>query len=113
MAIKFNDIVKNYRSSCDKCISIIYEMPCYVDKDISKYLTSFGTPLYDLNVNNLLKIASEDNYTIEAKLNKIYIKFGMPKELEYTNWDDTTRKLEFEKLLITWIEDKLQISVEK
>lgn len=88
-------------------------MPCYIDKDIVNYLISFGLPIYDLEISNLLKIQSKDNHTIEAKLNKIYIKFGMPKEFEYTNWDETTRKLEFETSIITWIENKLQISVIK
>ena len=111
MDIKFTDIIHLTRSSCKKCVSIIYEVPCPIDAKLPEHLTNFGEPVYDINKGNYLKIATNDGHTVEAKLGRGYIKFGMPKHLENTDLNITTRKLEFEKSIISWIEDLLKINI--
>lgn len=113
MQIHFNSIITFTRSSCKKCVALVYEVPCEVSKTLAKHLTNFGKPVYDLDTTALLKIKTDDDHTIETRIGRTYIKFGMPKSLEGTKLDETTRKLEFEESIRKWIEEALQIKITK
>jgi len=113
MLVKFQDIIHVNRTSCKKCVALLYEVPCPIDKKIVKYLGNFGKPMYNLGANVLLKIQTKDGHIIEGKLNKNYIKLGLPKKYENSDWDATTRKVEFEIALTEWIQDLLKITIIK
>jgi hypothetical protein len=109
MNIKFSDIVKSARKSCDKCLTFKYMVPCEVDKGIASFLKDFGDPDYNLDVVKFLEINSADGHKIKTKVGSIYVKFGVPKELE--NNINKSRKKEFEKNIANWIENKLDIKI--
>ena len=111
MKVKFNDIVKIARSSCERCLAFKYELPCGIDDNIVKFLGSFGEPIYDLNLFTLLKMKSKDEYLIEGRLTATIIKFGIPKKLINTNLDKNSRKKDFESSLANWLSDKFNVSV--
>lgn len=111
MNIKFYDIVKIIRTSCHTCLTFKYEIPCEIDKNIVDFMKSFGTPMYDINTVNLLKIKTEDNYIIEGRLKRTIIKFGIPNMLKNTNINSNYRKLEFEANLGSWLSDKFEIPI--
>jgi len=111
--VKFHDIIRIAHTSCKKCVSLVYEIPCPINKKLIKHLTNFGEPVYDLSKSILLQIENEDGHSIQAKLGRTYIKFGMPKVFENTDLDTTTRKLEFEKSLKNWMEEILPIILTK
>lgn len=104
--VKFSEIVKTERSGCKKCLTFIYTLPYQVDKNIVGYLKSFGNPLYPLKTVTLIRIDSKDEYHIESRLNKNVIKFLIPKKFDGKNLDKETRKLEFERCLVSWMENK-------
>ena len=112
MTIKLYDIIKIRRSSCTKCTALVYTLPCVVDKILAKYLTNFGEPLYNLDIADYLIIQNKERYSIEAQLGKNKIKFGMPKELENTDWNKTTKKIEFEQALREWLIEILETNIE-
>ena len=111
MVIKFEDIVKFTRAQCNKCFVLKYQMPRTIDKSIVGFFESFGELKYDIDKVNLLKIVTEDNYIIEARLNQTIIKFGLPKELEHTNINSNYRKTEFEICLGKWLTDRYGVSI--
>lgn len=107
----FYEAVKIERSSCKHCLSLIYTLPCRVDRDLPVHLKNFGDPKYPLKSVKLLRIDSKDGYKIQSKLDKNTIKFAIPKELENTNIKETSRQLEFDRALAQWIQDKLNITI--
>lgn len=109
--VKFSEIVKTKKSGCAKCLSVIYAIPCQVDRDLANYLKSFGKPVYPLKAVSFIRIDSGDGYHIEAKLKSKIIKLVIPKKFEKTDLDKTTRKAEFEKQLIDWMSAKLKIQI--
>jgi len=112
MDINFLDIVNVTRSSCDKCLMFVYQVPCEIDKSIVSFMESFGEPMYDIDEVNLLKIESDDNYIIEGRLKRTNIKFRIPKKLENTiNIDSNYRKAEFEICLGKWLSSKYNIPI--
>ena len=111
MAVKFEEVVTIKRTSCHKCLTLIYSIPCKVDDNIVKYLKSFGDPIHPLKGIRLLRIDSKDGYKIESKLGKNAIKFAIPKKLENTDLASNIRKAEFEIALATWMSNKLDIPI--
>jgi len=109
--IKFADLVKTKKSGCAKCFSILYALPCQVDRDLVDYLKSFGKPVYPLKSVSFIRIDSGGGYHIEAKLNAKVIKFVMPKKFEKSDLSKVARKIEFETSLAKWMSNKLQISI--
>ena len=109
--VKFSEVVKIKRVACKKCFTLIYTLPCQVDRDLPKYLSSFGKLVYPLKSVTLVKIDSDDGYTIQSKLKKNIIKFLIPKHLE-SKGVEKTRKPEFEKNLVKWMQNKLDIEIE-
>lgn len=109
---KFKDIVSIKRTSCAKCFTLMYSIPCRVDENIVSFLTSFGQPKYPLKVLKLLRIDNNDGYKIESKLGKNSIKFAMPKELENINIDTDAKKQAFENALSAWMSEKLGIEID-
>lgn len=109
--VKFSEVVKVERTNCPTCVDLQYTLPCRIDKDIVNYMTSFGTPAYPLGSVRLLKIESTDGFRIEGKLEKNIIKFAMPKELDKTDLQKNSRRLEFDKKLAEWMTKKLDISI--
>lgn len=92
-------------------MALLYKLPCRVDREIVGHFKAFGKPLYPLGSVKLLRIDSTDGYKIESKLGKNTIKFAIPKELESTDLNQNTRKLEFEAQLAQWISDTLDIPI--
>lgn len=111
MAIAFNEVVKIKKTTCMKCLSLLYTLPCKVDIDISEYLKGFGNPIYSLKTIKLLRIDTKDGYKIESKIGKNIIKFALPKILEGKDLDKESRKPEFEIQLADWISQKLDIFI--
>ena len=109
--VKFADLIKMKKSGCAKCFSIIYALPCQIDRNLANYLKSFGKPVYPLKAVSFIRIDAGGGYHIEAKLNSKVIKFVMPKKLENTDPDKIIRKVEFEASLAKWMADKLHISI--
>jgi len=109
--MKFSEVVKTERTSCKVCFSILYTLPCQVDRDIPGYLKGFGEPLYPLKSVKLLRIDGKDGYKIESKVGKNLIKFAIPKTLENSNLNENERKIEFEKCLADWMTNKLDITI--
>lgn len=108
--LKFSEIVKVEKTSCIRCMTFMYTLPCQVDKNIVNYLEAFGKPIYPIKTVMLIRIDSKDGYKIDSKIGKNAIKFAMPKELTGVS-DDKTRKGEFEKELIEWLSETLNIPV--
>jgi hypothetical protein len=109
--VKFNEVVTVKRTSCHKCLTLMYSIPCKVDDNIPKYLKSFGEPLWSLKSIRLLRIDSKDGYKIESKIGKNAIKFAIPKTLENTDLASNLRKQEFEIALAQWMANKLDIPI--
>lgn len=109
--IKFSDLVTTKTSGCSKCFSVLYTLPCQIDKKIATYFKSFGKPVYPLKSVNFLRIDSMDGFHIEARINAKVIKFVLPKKYEKHDIDKIARKNEFEKQLVEWLTDKLKINI--
>lgn len=109
--IKFTDLIKTKFSGCSKCFSILYALPCQVDKDIVGYLKSFGIPTYSLDKISLLRIEAGSGYSIESRLNAKVIKFVMPKKFKNSDLNKAVRKIEFEESLAKWMSNKLKIDI--
>lgn len=105
--MKFKNLVKEYKSSCPKCLSFFYQLPCGIDEDIIKHLSCFGKPKFDLNKTKFLKIISGDNYIIEGRKDRLTIKISIPKHLGSKN----NRKLEFEQAIAGWLSVKIGSTV--
>lgn len=113
MAVLFNEVVKVKRTSCKKCLSLLYTIPCRVDKELATFLVDFGEPVYPLKTIKLLRIDSKDGYKIESKIGKNAVKFALPKNLEGEDLDKASRKIEFETRLTEWMSEKLDILIER
>lgn len=111
MEIKYGSIVKMRKKACKTCFTLVYNVPCEVDASLANYLTSLGTPKYDLNTVKLFRIKTADNYALKTRLKSTVINLSLPKELQNTNIENNTKKLEFEEGLIKWLESKLQIKI--
>jgi hypothetical protein len=111
--VSFSDVVKTKTSGCAKCFSMIYTLPCIVDRDLAGYLTSFGPSAYPLDKVRLLRINAKDGFHIEARINTKIIKFVMPKKFEKVSLDKIEELQRFEKSLAAWMSNKLNIVVEK
>jgi hypothetical protein len=109
--LKFSDIVKIKKSGCAKCLSLFYSLPCQIDRNITKYFTNFGKPVYPLKSVSLLRIDANGGYHIEGRLNAKVIKFVMPKKFNNTDLNKAVRKIEFESCLVKWISNKLNIQI--
>lgn len=109
--LKFDEIVKVKRISCTKCLSLMYSLPCQLNREIVKHLEDFGKPLYPLKAVKLLRIDSKDGYKIDGKIGKNAIKFAIPKELENTDLSKIWRKIEFEACLGKWLSETLNMPV--
>ncbi|KKL57927.1 hypothetical protein LCGC14_2230510 [marine sediment metagenome] len=109
--IKFADLIKIKFSGCTRCFSILYALPCQIDRNIVGYFVSFGKPTYPLKIVNLLRIDADGGYHIEGRLNAKVIKFIMPKEFENSDLRKAARKIEFEEGLAKWMSDKLKIDI--
>jgi len=110
--VLFSEVVNIKRSSCKKCLALVYTIPCRLDENIADYMKGFGVPTYPLKAIKLLRIDTKDGYKIEGKMGKNTIKFAIPKHLEEKNLDKSSRKLEFEGYLKRWMTDKLDITME-
>ena len=108
--IKFTDIVKSHIKKCDQCFQFVYFIPVDIDKTLVNFLTSFGEPVYNLDVLSLLQIETQDEYKIKGRLTNNYIYFSLPKKFKGTDLS-ATRKEEFEKCIAQWIESRLPISI--
>jgi hypothetical protein len=111
--VKFIEAVKIKKSGCQKCFSVLYFLPCALNKNIVDYLVNFGKPIYRLNATKLLRIDTNDSLHIEGKIGGKKIKLVMPKSFSNVDWEKIDRKNEFEKRLADWITDTLQINVER
>jgi len=109
--IKYSDVVKMSRKSCKTCLTLIYTMPCEVDRALVGYMSPFGESKFDLKVVSLLHIESDDNYTIRSKIGRMAVSLSIPKRFEKFDLDLKTRKPEFEQCLVKWLENKLDISI--
>lgn len=112
MKIKFKDIIRITKKPCGKTITLIYTIPCELDKSIAGFMSNFGRPKFDLDTVKFLHIASVDDYTIKGRLEKTSINFSIPKESKYIGIFGT-RQAEFESNIIKWIEHRLKISIVK
>lgn len=113
MELKYGDVVKMRRKSCRKCFTLVYHVSCKVDGSLADYLISLGSPKFDLNTVKLFRIETEDQYAVKTRLGRNDIQLALPKELENTNIENNTRKLEFEEGLVKWLESKLNVTIVK
>ena len=110
--IKFADLITIKYSGCAKCFSIIYGLPCQLDRDVAAFLeASFGKPVYPLKSVRLLRIDAGDGYHIEGRLGAKVIKFVMPKKYENTDLSKVAKKREFDEALVEWMRNKLKIDI--
>lgn len=109
--IKFADLIKIKFSGCARCFSILYALPCQIDRDIAGHFKSFGEPTYPLKKISLLRIDAGSGYHIEGRLNAKVIKFIMPKKFENSDLRKAARKIEFEESLARWMSNKLKIDI--
>jgi hypothetical protein len=109
--IKFSDLVTTKKSGCARCSSILYALPCQIDRKIAGYFKDFGQPIYPLKRVKLLRINAGGGFHIEGRVGAKIIKFTMPKKFEKGDLKTIKRKTEFESNLIKWMEDKLKISI--
>lgn len=109
--IKFSEAVKIENMSCKSCISLLYTLPCRLDKDIVKYMTNIGTLAYPVGSIRLLKIISNDGFKIEGKLEKNTIKLEIPNTFSNTDINKIDKKIEFDTKLAEWISDKLDMDI--
>jgi len=111
--MKFNDVVKITASSCSKKFIVVYNVPCIVDTNISLYFVKmFGKPVYPLKSIKLLKIETSDSIHIESRIGSKIVKLTMPQKFKAHDLFNIKRKIEFEKCLINWLIDTLQINIE-
>lgn len=111
--ITFEDLVKTKVSGCAKCFSILYAIPCQLDQDIVDFFENFGTPIYPLGPASLLKMENGSGFSIEGRMKSKVIKFTMPKKYENKDYSKLKEKIDFEKCLSKWLEDKLDIVIEE
>jgi len=112
--IKFSELIKTKISGCAKCFSVLYVLPCQLDKDIAKYFKkSFGDPVYPLKSVSFVRINTHDGFHIEGRIRAKVIKFVMPKKYEKYNINKISKKIEFEDCLLKWLEVKLNIKIAK
>jgi hypothetical protein len=112
--VKFNEAVQTRKSGCSKCFSIIYTLPCLIDKELADFLLNdFGKPKYPLNAVKLLRIDARNGFHIEGRIGTKTIKFVMPKKYEKIDADKIVEKIKFETNLIEWMSQKLNILIEK
>lgn len=110
--IKFSDLVSTKVSGCAKCFSVLYALPCQIDRDIAQHFKeAFGKPVYPLKSVSFMRIDAHDGFHIEGRLRAKVIKFVMPKKFEKQDLDKIDRKIEFERCLTKWLESKLNIKV--
>lgn len=112
MKIKFANIVRVTRKTCGKTITLIYTVPCELDKCIAGFMSSFGKSKFDLDTVKFLHIESIDNYTIKGRLDKTSINFSVPKKSNNVGIFGT-KQAEFENNIIKWLEHRLKISIIK
>ncbi|MFA5024040.1 MAG: hypothetical protein WC523_03750 [Patescibacteria group bacterium] len=91
---------------------MIYSLPCTLDIKLSSFLADFGEPVYSVVATKLLRIDTTDGFHIEGRLGAKLIKFTMPKKFEKVASDKITKKIDFEKALVEWMIDKLDIDIE-
>ena len=108
--VKFIDVVKQKKQSCAKCHSVTYTLPCYIDKGLVSYLTSFGSPLYDVVSTKLLRIDTDDWFQIDGTLATKTIKFVIPKALEGKP-EAILKQQVFEAALCSWMSKVLNIQI--
>ena len=108
--VKFIDVVKQQKKSCAKCHSVIYTLPCFIDKDLAAYLVSFGAPLYDPASTKLLRIDTDDGFQIDGTLATKTIKLVIPKALE-GKAEAIMRKKQFETCVCKWLSKVLAIQI--
>lgn len=109
---KFSEVVQTRTSGCSKCFSMIYTLPCMLDKEIAKFLVSFGSPKYPLDAVRLLRIDAADGFHIEGRLGTKTIKFVMPKKYEKVPIQTIAEKNRFEQCLADWMTNKLNIIID-
>jgi hypothetical protein len=109
MRVKFASIVKTTRKTCGNNITVIYTVPCELDKSIAGFMTSLGSPKFDLNTIKFLHIESGD-YTIKGKLDKTNINLSVPKKSKNIGIFGTKQK-ELENNIARWLEHRLGISI--
>ena len=112
MKIKFTDIIRITKKTCGKTITIIYSIPCELDKSVVGFISNFGKPKFDLNTIKFLHIDSTDGFSIKGKLNKTSINFSVPKESKNIGMFGA-RKAELENNIAKWLEHRLGISIER
>lgn len=110
--IKFADLIKTKVSGCAKCFSVLYMLPCQIDRDMAPHFkAAFGKPVYPLKSVSFIRIDTHDGFHIEGRLRAKVIKFVMPKKFEKEDINKIARKIEFERCLLQWLEDKLNIAI--
>jgi hypothetical protein len=111
--VKFNEVVQTRKSGCSRCFSIIYTIPCVLDKDLPDYmLVDFGKPKYPLDVVKLIRIDTKDGFHIEGRIGTKVVKFVMPKKYEKVDTNTIQKKIIFEADLAEWMSQKLNILIE-
>jgi len=109
---KFSEAVQTKTSGCAKCFSMIYTLPCILDKEVAKFLTSFGSPKYPLATVKLIRIDAADGFHIEGRIGTKTIKFVMPKKYEKVPIKTIEEKNRFEQCLANWMTQKLNITID-
>ena len=112
--MKFDKLVSIKRSGCSKCFSLIYSVPCQIDKSIaSAFEKEFGKPVYPIKAVKFLKIQTDDGFVIEGRVGAKILKFSIPKKHETSDFNKIKKKEAFDNCLITWLKKKLKIDISK
>lgn len=109
---KFTDIVKSKTETCAKCFSMVYSLPCIINVKLASFLEHFGKPVYPMDITKVLRIDFGSGFQIEGRIGSKKIKFTMPKKFEKVAADKATERINFEKALVEWMTDALDIEIE-
>ena len=112
MIIKFSNIVKTTKKACGKTTTLVYTVPCELDKSVAGFMSSFGNPKFDLDTIKFLQIESTDDYTIKGRLDKTSISLSVPKKSKNISIFGI-KQAEFENNIIKWLEHRLKISINR
>lgn len=110
MKIKFSDIIKITKKTCSKNITLIYSVPCELDKSLARFMSNFGKPKFDLDTIKFIHIASADDYIIRGRLERTSINFSVPKASKNIGMLGA-KKTQFENNVIKWLENRLKVSI--
>lgn len=106
---KLNTIVSIKRAPCKTCVTYVYGLPSALDHDFEEIFNDFGVFKYNVKHTNIISIEDKDGYKVHGKIKETTIKFIAPLEFENNH---QSKKLQFDKLLSLWLENKLGITIE-